>query len=109
GISGYRCLVSSEMSFAASPTISTSFVTPSRRSSSFFRSSRLRPSVKAMAFRAASTRWRSLTSSGGGIEGQRGGLDFVAEVAAQIVVGAKVDLMSPEQRRQSLLHAGDGE
>lgn len=55
------------------------------------------------------TRWRSLTLSGGGIEGQRAGPDLVPEVAAQVVVGAEVNLPTPEQSGKLLFHAGDRE
>jgi hypothetical protein len=48
----------------------------------------VRPLVKAMAFVAASDRWRMRIWSSGGIELSRGLGDLVADVGTEVFVGA---------------------
>src|SRR6266511_2376144 len=106
---GYTFRLCSPTCFTASPTISTSFVSASRKSSSESRSPRDRPRPNSIAFWAASIMCRTRTSSGRVIKGLGRRPHFVAEEPAQVLIGPELDVPVAKQPAEFQLHGREPE
>src|SRR6185369_7361476 len=109
GICGAAARVSGEILFAASPRISMARTTAKSSIRSTSRSAWVRPAMNCATASAASTMWRRRTRSSSRILRLGGPQYLFAEISAEILRRAQVDLLPSQQAGQLRLHGGQPE